>query len=339
MITRQDMDYHLEKMQSATDEATRYLWAETLYIPFAVPEQRLFGSIYTLARPGLGVTLSEIKVFRGLGRTRFDAAYSDNRQQLPAPKEFSRFTLASGVTADLTRGPEHYAISYQGHDNTSVDLKLEALMPGYDIHDPAMDPVARKTAAEQAAHSGFGASYGGHYDQTCRVRGQLILRGEKFAIDYVDCMDRSWGPRPEVGCPDMCWMHAIFGADYSMHAIWKFDINAAVDAQYSFAHGYVLENGVVHGLTAATMTVDRVGIWGSSYQLNVTDIRGKPHTFHGAPMASGLWECFPCVGVADLLNRWVTDDGRVGYGEIQEAVFYDHYTTAQAHRQVVSGLR
>jgi hypothetical protein len=31
------------------------------------------------------------------------------------------------------------------------------------------------------------------------------------------------------------------------------------------------------------------------------------------------------VGVANLLNRWVTPEGRVGYGELQDAVFYDQY--------------
>lgn len=331
MITRQDMDYHLDKMRASTDEASRYLWAETLYLPFAIPEQRLFGSIYTLARPGIGVALSEIKVFRGMGRSRFDAAYSDNRQQLPAPKEFSRFTLVNGVSVDLNLGPDRYLAHYEGFDDTRVELQFDALMPPYDIHDPSMDPKARKTADEQAAHSGFGASYGGHYDQTGRITGTLVLRGETFNFDYVDCMDRSWGPRPEVGCPDMCWMHAIFGPDYAVHAIWQLNPAAGSDQQYILAHGYVLENGVVHGMTDANMVVDRIGIWGSSYLMKVTDIRGKQHAFHGAPMASGYWECFPCVGVPDLLNRWVAADGRVGYGELQDAFFYDNYLRTQAN--------
>jgi hypothetical protein len=330
MITRTDMDYHLDKMRASTDEASRYLWAETLYIPFAIPEQRLFGSIYTLARPGIGVTLSEIKIFRGMGRTRFDAAYSDNRQQLPAPKEFSRFTLVNGVSIDLNAGPERYLARYEGFDDTRVEVQFDALMPAYDIHDPTMDPKARNSADEQAAHSGFGASYGGHYDQTGRVTGTLKLRGEVFDIDYVDCMDRSWGPRPEAGCPDMCWMHAIFGEDYAVHAIWQLNPTASADKQYSFAHGYVLENGAVYGLTDASMVVDRHGMWGSAYVMQVTDIRGKQHCFHGAPMASGLWECFPCVGVPNLLNRWVAADGRIGYGELQDALFYDNYLRAQA---------
>ncbi|MGH8595122.1 MAG: DUF7064 domain-containing protein, partial [Gammaproteobacteria bacterium] len=167
-------------------------------------------------------------------------------------------------------------------------------------------------------------------DQTCRVTGELRLRGETFPIDAVDCMDRSWGPRPEAGCPDMCWMHAIFGADYSVHAIWQLDLTASAAGQYTLAHGYVLENGTVYGLTEGSITVDRIGVFGSSYLLEVTDRRGTQHRFHGAPMASGYWECFPCVAVPNLLNRWVAADGRVGYGELQDAFFYDNYLRAQA---------
>ena len=146
-------------------------------------------------------------------------------------------------------------------------------------------------------------------------------------------MDRSWGPRPEAGCPGMCWMHAIFGRDYGMHAIWQLDVHAAPDKQYTFAHGYILEDGVVHGLTDGELVVDRSGIWGAGYAATMTDIRGKQHRFHGAPVASGLWECYACVAVPNLLNRWVTADGRVGYGELQDAVFYDQYAGALAHRQ------
>ncbi len=330
MITRADMDYHLEKMRGATTEATRHEWAETLYLPFAVPERRLFGNIYVLARPGLGVTLCDIKIFEGLTRSRYEASYSDNRQHLPAPATFSAFSLPNGLAIDISKGPDRYIGRYIGHDDTSLEIELTALMPAYDIHDPDMDPKARKSAAEQAANSGYGASYGGHYDQTCRVRGQLILRGEKIDIDYVDVMDRSWGPRGEQGCPGMAWTHAIIDENYMTHQIWSLDITAPGDRQFTFAHGYLLENGKVYGLTDATMSVDRVGVWGSSYLMSVTDIRGKTHRFHGAPMASGLWECYGCVGVPNIMNRWVGADGRVGYGELQEGIFYDSYTTLRA---------
>jgi len=323
MITNDDMRYHPEAMANLTNESNRHTWAETVYIPFAVPEAGLFGNAYLMARPGAGVITSDVKIYRGLGRSRFDALYSDNQSQIPAPADFHAFTLPSGITVDLSGGPDRYHVSYRGVDDTHFELEADAIMAAYDIHDPDIDPMARKTYDEQAAHSGYGAAYGGHYDQLCRIQGSVTVRGERFAIDYVDCMDRSWGVRAEIGNQPMAWLHAIFGEDYAFHAIWSLDYEAARDSQHTFAHGFVLDRGTVHGCTAASITVARDGVWPAHYDIRATDVRGTSHRFLGAPIASGLWEPYGCCGVPNVLCRYVAADGRTGYGESQEAWFYD----------------
>ncbi len=330
MITVKDMSYHPEAMANLTDASNRHSWAETFYMPFAVPELGLFGSAYVMARPGLGVTTSDVKIYQGLGRSRLDALYSDNQAQIPAPLEFSKFTLPSGMACDLSAGPQRYEVSYEGIDDTRFQLHAEAIMPAYDIHDPTMDPMARKTYDERTASSGYGAAYGGHYDQLCRIKGRLTVRGKDYAIDYVDCMDRSWGVRPERALQPMAWLHAIFGADYAFHGIWAMSYDAASDAQHSFAHGFVLDGDKVYGCTAGKVIVTRDGIWGAHYEIHATDERGTEHRFLGAPVASGLWEPYGCVGVPNVMNRYVSSTGRVGYGEIQEGWFYDTYLRLRA---------
>ncbi len=337
MITREDMAYHPAAMAALTTAADRHTWAETFFMPFAVPALGLFGSAYVMARPGLGVITSDVKIFHGLGRSRFDALYTDNQTQLPAPADFSAFTLPSGLTLDLDAGPQRYAVRYEGVDDTRFALTAEALMPAYDIHDPAMDPMARRAHDERSAHSGYGAAYGGgHYDQLCRIRGQVTVHGRTFAIDYVDCMDRSWGVRPERGLQPMAWLHAIIDADYAFHAICAMDYAGDRQGQHHFAHGFVLERGEVHGCTAATITVERDGPWGAHYEFEATDRRGHQHRFLGAPIASGLWEPYGCCGVPNLLCRFVSADGRVGHGEIQEGYFYDTWQRLRAAGQVVT---
>ena len=330
MITTQDMHYHPDAMTALTEPATRYSWAETFFMPFAVPEVGLFGSAYVMARPGVGVTTSDIKIYQGLGRSRLDALYSDNQTQIPAPVEFRQFTLSSGLSCDLSTGPERYHVVYEGIDDTRFDLQADAVMPAYDIHDPAMDPMARKTYDERTATSGYGAAYGGHYDQLCRITGKLTVRGKHFDIDYIDCMDRSWGVRPERALQPMAWLHAIFGEDYAFHSIWSMNYDNPSDAQHSFAHGFVLDRGTVYGCTAGKVIVTRDGIWGGHYELFATDERGTQHHFLGAPIASGLWEPYGCVGVPNVLNRFVSDTGRIGYGEVQEGWFYDTYLRLRA---------
>ncbi len=334
MITNDDMRYHPLAMANLTDETTRHTWAETLYIPFAVPEEALFGNLYLMARPGVGVITSDVKVFQGLGRSRFDALYTDNQTQLPVPADFRAFSLPSGVTVDLREGPDCYRLRYEGFGDTRFDLVATAIMPAYDIHDPDIDPMARQSYTERAEHSGYGAAYGGHYDQLVSVQGSLVVHGRAYTIDNIDCMDRSWGVRPEVGLQPMAWLHAIFGEDYAFHAIWSMNYAADRDAQHSFAHGFVLENGVVHGCTDARIQVERDGVWGAHYAITATDERGRQHSFNGAPIASGLWEPYGCVGVPNLLCRFVSSDGRIGYGENQEGWFYDNWQKLRAAGKV-----
>lgn len=334
MITNDDMRYHPEAMANLTEENTRHSWAETLYIPFAVPDEALFGNLYLMARPGVGVITSDVKVFQGLGRSRFDALYTDNQTQLPAPKDFRSFELPSGVAVDITEGPDRYRVRYEGFGDTRFDLEASALMPAYDIHDPDMDPMARKSYEEKAAHSGYGAAYGGHYDQFVRVQGALVVHGRAFDIDYVECMDRSWGVRPEVGLQPMAWHNAVFGEDYAFHAIWSMNYDGDRDSQHTFAHGFVLENGAIHGCTDARIRVERDGVWGAHYDVHATDERGNGHRFVGAPIASGLWEPYGCCGVPNLFCRYVAGDGRVGHGELQEGWFYDTWQQLRAAGKV-----
>ncbi len=334
MITHKDMSYHPEAMATLTEQNTRHTWAETLFIPFAVPELALFGSAYLMARPGVGVITSDVKIFQGLSRSRWDALYTDNQTQVPLPADFRQFILPTGLSADLREGPERYAVAYRGVDDTHFDLSAEAIMPAYDIHDPDMDPMARKTYDDRSSHSGYGAAYGGHYDQLCRITGKLTVRGKAYTIDTIDCMDRSWGVRPEIGLQPMAWLHAIFGADYAFHSIWSMCYDGARDAQHSFAHGFILDRGTVYGCTDAHITVERDGVWGAHYEITAKDIRGTEHRYVGAPIASGLWEPYGCVGVPNLLCRYVNSDGRIGYGENQEGWFYDTYQRLRAAGRV-----
>jgi len=334
MITNADMGYHPEAMAALTDDSTRHAWAETLYIPFAVPEEALFGNLYVMARPGVGVITSDVKIFQGLGRSRFDALYTDNQTQLPAPADFRRFSLPSGAEVDLSDGPQCYRVRYAGFGDTCFELEATALMPAYDIHDPDMDPMAQQSQGDRDQHSGYGAAYGGHYDQLVRVQGALRVHGRDYTINNVDCVDRSWGVRPEVGLQPMAWLHAIFGEDYAFHAIWSMDYSGGRDAQHTFAHGFILDQGAVHGCTDARIRVERDGVWGAHYAIQATDARGTEHHFNGAPIASGLWEPYGCVGVPNVLCRFVSGDGRVGYGENQEGWFYDAWQKLRAAGKV-----
>ena len=59
MITEADLDFH-NKGSSEFD------YAETMFLIFSVPEAKISGNVYVLARPNAGVTLSSIYVHQGI---------------------------------------------------------------------------------------------------------------------------------------------------------------------------------------------------------------------------------------------------------------------------------
>jgi hypothetical protein len=110
-----------------------------------------------------------------------------------------------------------YDIRFDDGKRLSFDVTYKALMEPYDIHDPAMDPLA------QVSHGGDTVSdtaYAGHWDQSGRVTGKMTLDGKQFPIDCVSSMDHSWGLRHEDQFANFCWLNANFDNDTSIHCIW-----------------------------------------------------------------------------------------------------------------------
>lgn len=207
-------------------------------------------------------------------------------------------------------------------------------MPAFDIHDPAMDPIAaaQQEAARRRAESGgeasgfaWGTAYNGHFDQTGHVVGEVVLRGRRIPIDCVSTMDHSWGPRKERGGPNMSWLHAHFGEDYALHAIFSFDETEG-GQQLTLAHGYVLENGVVSGLASGTGRTSRdEEFFARQVELSLIDAAGRTHELTGTGLTRFPWQAWPNMVGFNVLARWATGSGpgggdRVGYGEIQDFV-------------------
>lgn len=192
MITAKDIDYH-----HAPGVCVNHEWAETNFFGFYIPEERLLGSIYTVARAGTGACVSEFIVYRGLAQDRMNVVHFDVQEHLPLPQSLSDYALPNGMHVRAVNPPRDYRIEYRGRNGTQLDLDYRGLMAPFDIHDAGQNARAAKTAHEQSAGSGFGEGYKGHFDQTAHVTGRLTLGDKTYAIDCVDTMDHSWGPRAE----------------------------------------------------------------------------------------------------------------------------------------------
>ena len=310
MITAQDAELH-------TPNDVDYHFAETNYFSFYIPEHQLVCSIYTVIRPSLGVSVSEIIIFNELDVDRTKVLYFDSHQHLPAPTSFLHYKLPNGLEVRCVNPPRDYRIDYVGTDDTEFHLDIRGLMDPFDIHDPAMSPLAPANRADQIAKSGFGAGYAGHFDMTVRVTGTLKLYGRSFDVDCVDTMDHSWGARTERNMSAMCWSHGHFGEDYCWHVIWKNDVFADAKNQYTVAHGYVLEKGKVYGLKSGSMVVTRAGVLPVSLDISLVDKDDRTHKVSGRVLANHNWICYTPIEVHHTFFE-LNARGDTGYGVIQE---------------------
>jgi len=307
MIRAEDVAYH-------TPVDVQYDWAATIFFSFVVPEANLTGWIYTIARPAAGAMVCDIEVMDRIGRITLETRYFDFQQHLPMPEKLEDFTLLNGLSLKTANEPRDYMIDYQGTDDTFFKLKVAGVMEPFDIHDPAMDPLA----STDPNKSGFGSAYANHFDMTAHVTGNVRIRGKDYVVDCVTTMDHSWGPRNERGMNPMGWINGNFGTDCAFSTIWTLDQFKSGWDQFGLAHGYVLVDGEVRGLTGGRIrATSRQGSFPMGYEAVVSDAQGREYSFIGTTVNQTPWACYSNIMAINTTVRWF-HQGREGYGLAQE---------------------
>lgn len=296
MIRPEDFDFHFT-------EDSPYNWAETLALPFVVPDANINVIVYLVTRPKLGVAMCDITMMDRISDLWEEQLYVDNMQHLPCPETLARFALPNGLSFEVVEPLKLYKLTYDGIDETSFDLTFRALHEPFDINDPAMDPTA-------AARTGpaWDSSWSGHYEQTYRVTGELVVRGEHHKVDCVETGDRSWGPRLERDNSAVIWWHASFGEQLTIHLFTGHDI-AKTHEMGPHVSGYVLENGITYGIVSSSGHQDYRGAMAMGGMLQVTDVRGKTFDLHYSTVNGCYWA--PCPS-----NTYLQSSMRVFCGDL-----------------------
>jgi hypothetical protein len=279
MISPEDFDFHFK-------EDSPYNWAETLALPFAVPEANINAIVYLVTRPKLGVCMGDITLIDRISDLWEEQLYVDNMQHLPCPETLKKFALPNGLSFEVIEPLKLYKMRYEGIDETSFDLTYRALHAPFDINDPAMDPMA-------AGRNGpaWDSSWSGHYEQTYHITGELVARGTRHKVDCVETGDRSWGPRMERDNGAVIWWHASFGEALTVHLFTGHDI-AKTEELGPHVSGYVLEDGQVYGITASSGRQEYRGAMPMGGYLQVTDVRGRIFDLHYSTVNGCYWA--PC---------------------------------------------
>jgi hypothetical protein len=306
MIRPEDFDLHVVP-------GLHWQWAETIYLSFTVPKEKIHGIIYVMARPVMGVCMSTITILDRISGLWEEQAYIDSQQHLPCPESFMNFTLPNGLSIETLVPLKHHRIRYDGIDDTRFDLEYFGLHEPYDINDVDMDP----TAASRAG-SAYDKAWPGHYDATYRVKGNLVVRGKGYAVDCIETGDRSWGQRAERDNGSVIWWHASFGEGLTAHLFAAHDM-ANTDEMGLHVSGYILEDGKVFGLVASRGTHDyRKGIPMGGV-VEVTDVRGRNYLFTYSTINCCQFAPYPSNTYTHSTIR-ANYNGVVGYGVIEMGI-------------------
>ncbi|MDX6381962.1 MAG: hypothetical protein QOI57_2986 [Rubrobacteraceae bacterium] len=312
MITTQDAELHAPESDDPT-------WAETNYFGFYVPELHLNGGVYALFRTNLGVVNTTVSLNSRKVEAPWQAEHWESQVHVPIPDNRSLldYQLANGLSVRCREPNKLWDVDYDDGDGTEIHFRYTALMEPFDIHDPEQDPMV--AAEREGSDFAWGTAYNGHFDQTGHIEGEIVLNGARHALDCVSTMDHSWGPRPERAHTPMSWLHAHFSRDLAIHAIFTYDPDVAPDgtSALQLTHGYVLEDGEVHGLKAGEGESTRSGMFPMTTRLRVVDRRDREWVLDGSAKTTFPWQAWPGVVAFNVLHEWRCED-RTGFGEVMD---------------------
>jgi hypothetical protein len=318
MILDSDADFH-------EAPAGEPLWAETNYFGFEIPNVPAHIGLYSLFRPNLGIVNSAIFANSRTVTSGWQIDYWDHRAYLPLDgQRLTNFELTNGLKV-LCREPNRvWDISFHKGEDLTVNVTFEALMPPFDIHDPDMDPRAKRGGSDLSA----GALWaGGHFDLTGHVTGEVTLRGAKHKVDWLSTMDHSWGVRGEYQPGTMTWLQAHFSRDLAVHGMFQFDPTVPLDdnLDLTLTHGYVMQNGSAVGLKDGRGRTERAGLYQLRTTLDLVDAHDREWHLEGKSLTQFPAEYWPGSMSMMVMKKWEMD-GLTGYGTSTDFYDYAHFT-------------
>lgn len=292
---------------------------ETFWVSFSVPERAMGGWFYNQLLANQGVCHGGAWVWDD---TAAPARYEVFHRDLPidvAAVDLRDVVLPNGNHLQALAPLERYRVRYRDPGRFEADLTFEALRPPHS-HPLGVAPFWK----------------GRHFDQPMRATGEIVLDGERIAVDSLSVRDRSWGPRPgprkerpggaaaaapPPPDPDAVPPASPFGVGYVFGTASADDlflaytlpgIHRGVGAD-PVTTGYLVRDGVYGRLVEGhrRAEVDGHTGWMTGIELEALDEHGRSLTATGRLVSHHGAE-----GLGTGLFRW-SWDGAEGYGEDQ----------------------
>lgn len=318
-LTEQDEFVHREV------EDPHYSVTETYWFSFSVPEENLHGQIYLWMHPNLKITSAGCWMWRGPTRHYLEADHFNFRNYLPYPTitDTEVQVPEAGLTVRIVEPLEVVEVDYEdASSDTKVSFRATALIP----------PVARSTSK--------------HFDQPMHLVGEIVLNGQRMALDCKSMRDKSWGePRPEIGNlehPPVCWGVGVSedgktafnfsGVDDPAKAGGEWTDVFTLPAEKHFKEGWIYRNGELRKLVSMSKAterdpgnLDRI----MSIVADVVDEKGDHHIIKGTMLGCVQWSGWSNIGVHWNRMRWELEGGAISYGDALEMTWAPHIKHVQ----------
>lgn len=229
-------------------------------------------------------------------------AYSSTLDHLPET-DWDVMTV-EGLSYRMVRSCQTWAVQLSDGGNLA-HLEWDGFSGAVD-YDDGVAPLPKAVAW-------------GHYEQSCTVRGDLVVAGRRIPFDGVGQRDHSWGYRHWAGLHQWHWVTGFFGTDRSFNLFEVHEHDGAVSI-----NGFVHDRGTDRFITDAVRDMQPAeGGAPGSYQLRLTLDDGSTMSVEGTgdgmviPVRPA--ESEPVV-VHEAPMR-LTSDGLEGFG------IYEHLVT------------
>jgi hypothetical protein len=284
---------------------------ETCWFSFNVPERNMAGWLYAWVRPNLH-NCGGVFVYDPSGVSPWEQPYFQYQycQPLPAERDLRDFTFPQNYSVRMLEPLQRYQLRYADREHIALNLEFNAICAPHPF--PQGEPPFTSSS---------------HFDQPGRVTGEIVLRGEKIAVDCLAVRDRSWGPRMDHRGSRLGY---TFGTLSEQEGFCVFVLPAKADASGAepIYHGYLLRDGRKATITSGSRTMVRnANNHIVSMQIEAVDAEGRTLKVSGTAAARMVF-AVPRGTTLNSFLRFRFENGGMGHGEDQDVWRYDQWRTA-----------
>lgn len=264
------------------------MWTETTWWGFSAADGSIGGMVYAFFRPNLGVASLVTSVWDADHVEPWTVPYSRSLWHLPMPTADLDDVRLGHLHLRRLEPLTRYRLVYDDPGGLALDLTYQAAMePHVVVAQPAF----------------------GHFDQLCRVTGQITLGSGTVDVDALAMRDRSWYVRDDLRSSRAGYTYGAVDADEHFLAFSR-------PADGGRVHGgYLVRDGKKAPLVEGTRQVrsrrrghpDEVEVSAVDEQGRTVTARGRIRSSLASQSTPGMFSWMSIVG-------WDID-GRAGHGE------------------------